>query len=138
MSEAINQRLLSALKFVESIHRQNMIHEGEPSTVLQEIQVAIAFAEGTPHPDEIAVDQFARAMKIKLSLARSKGREGWDDPARFPVEYLAQLLVEHVDKGDPVDVANFCMMLHQRFAPKEVLAHVAQREYRRKKNNDLP
>lgn len=24
------------------------------------------------------------------------------------------MLREHVDKGDPVDVANFCMMLHQR------------------------
>jgi len=63
------------------------------------------------HPDDRAVDLFAARMKTKLAMAREKGRGGWDDPAQCSVPYLQQLLHEHVAKGDPVDVANFCMML---------------------------
>lgn len=35
-----------------------------------------------PHPDDAAVDRFARAMKLKLAAARAKGRGGWsnDEP----------------------------------------------------------
>lgn len=60
------------------------------------------------HPDDLAVDQFAAAMKEKLAQARAKGRSGWQqcDPA-----LLSSMLREHVEKGDPRDVANFCMML---------------------------
>ncbi len=63
------------------------------------------------HPDDRAVDLFAARMKTKLAMAREKGRGGWDDPAQCSVAYLQQLLHEHIAKGDPVDVANFCMML---------------------------
>lgn len=66
------------------------------------------------HPDDLAVDLFAEKMKRKLAIARSKGRGGWDDKDQCSAEYLSRLLREHVDKGDPVDVANFCMMLSQR------------------------
>lgn len=66
------------------------------------------------HPDDIAVDRFAHAMKKKLALSRANGRSGWDDPQQCSAGYLSLLLVEHVEKGDPRDVANFCMMLHQR------------------------
>jgi len=64
------------------------------------------------HPDERAVDLFAANMKTKLAKAREKGRGGWDDPSQCTVPYLQQLLHEHIVKGDPVDVANFCMMLN--------------------------
>lgn len=74
------------------------------------------------HQDDKAADMFAVAMKTKLAAARINGRGGWDDPARCTVEYLAQQLVSHVAKGDPVDVANFAMMLHQRGAARNVLA----------------
>lgn len=30
------------------------------------------------------------------------------------ITLLQKMLVEHVGKGDPVDVANFAMMIHQR------------------------
>lgn len=63
------------------------------------------------HSDDIAVDRFAMLMKSKLAAARAKGRGGWDDPARCNANYLRKSLHEHVAKGDPVDVANFCMML---------------------------
>ncbi|MHA3884625.1 hypothetical protein [Stutzerimonas degradans] len=80
------------------------------------------------HPDDAAVDRFAAAMKAKLAAARAKGRGGWDDPNVCSVEFLAQLLVEHLGKGNTgtfEDVANFAMMLHQRGADPKVLAEAA-------------
>lgn len=60
------------------------------------------------HSDDAAVDRFAAAMKAKLAQAREKGRGGWQQCD--PVE-LSLMLREHVEKGDPRDVANFCMFL---------------------------
>lgn len=60
------------------------------------------------HPDDEAVDRFAYAMKQKLALAREKGRSGWQQ--MNPAE-LSDMLRDHVEKGDPRDVANFCMFL---------------------------
>ena len=67
--------------------------------------------EQEQHYDDYAVDCFAVMMKEKLAKKRTEGRDGWSDPTRCSVEYLNKLLLEHVEKGDPVDVANFCMML---------------------------
>lgn len=69
--------------------------------------------EDTAHPDDHAVNRFAAAMKGKLAAKRLQGRGGWQEP-EVPNGYLSRLLREHVDKGDPVDVANFAMMVHQR------------------------
>lgn len=67
------------------------------------------------HSDDRAVDRFASAMKDKLAFARDhRGRGGWEDKAACSQADLSRMLRDHVDKGDPVDVANFCMMLHQR------------------------
>ena len=77
------------------------------------------------HADDVAVSRFAEAMKDKLAAARDKGKGGWDDPEQCTVEYLAKLLVDHIPKGDPIDVANFAMMLHQRGADKGILAAAA-------------
>ncbi|WP_414491214.1 hypothetical protein, partial [Stenotrophomonas maltophilia] len=60
------------------------------------------------------MDAFAAAMKAKMAEARAKGRGGWEDPAQCTAEDLSRMLRNHVEKGDPRDVANFCMMLHQR------------------------
>jgi len=49
----------------------------------------------------------------KMALSRTKGRDGWQT---CPVDLLWQMLREHVDKGDPVDVANLAMMIHHRSA----------------------
>lgn len=62
------------------------------------------------HPDDAAVDAFAAVMKAKLAKKRSEGRDGWQECS---AEYLSDLLRSHVEKGDPVDVANLAMMLHQ-------------------------
>lgn len=67
------------------------------------------FGEGVGlHPDDAAVDAFAVVMKEKLAQAREKGRGGWQT---CPPEELSRMLREHVEKGDPRDVANFCMFL---------------------------
>lgn len=81
------------------------------------------------HADDMAVDAFAAAMKDKLAAARAKGRGGWEDKDQCGQQYLSDLLREHVLKDDPVDVANFCMMLSmrgERILPAKgiVLTHV--------------
>ncbi|HFK2947307.1 TPA: hypothetical protein ACGY8F_002265 [Stenotrophomonas maltophilia] len=81
-----------------------------------ELQAALAARQpvADQHPDDLAVDAFATAMKAKMADARAKGRGGWEDPAQCTADDLSRMLRDHVDKGDPRDVANFCMMLHQR------------------------
>lgn len=71
-------------------------------------------ASRAQHPDDIAVDNFAAAMKAKLAEKRAEGRGGWNDKSQCTAEVLSQLLRGHVDKGDPVDVGNLAMMQHQR------------------------
>lgn len=66
------------------------------------------------HPDDIAVDRFAVAMKAKLAQKRDEGRGGWENKLECSAEILSDMLRDHTYKGDPVDVANFAMMLHQR------------------------
>lgn len=63
-----------------------------------------------PHPDDLAVDRFAEAMRQKMALSRVKGRGGWQTAS---AEHLTLLLLHHLEKGDPVDIANFSMMLHE-------------------------
>lgn len=75
---------------------------------------AATMAAPSPHPDDLAVDRFAVAMKAKLAKKRAEGRGGWEDKDQCSAEFLSDLLREHVEKGDPVDVANLAMMLHQR------------------------
>ena len=91
----------------------------------REIDDALAGKLPGQHPDDAAVDRFAVAMKAKLAAAREKGRGGWDDPNACSVEFLADLLVGHVGKGNQgnfEDIANLAMMLHQRGADSAVLA----------------
>lgn len=95
---------------------------------LERIEAALAGKLPEQHSDDTAVDRFAVAMKAKLAAAREKGRGGWDDPEACSVEFLADLLVGHVGKGNPgnfEDIANIAMMLHQRGADPTVLAHAA-------------
>ncbi|WP_147245563.1 hypothetical protein [Pseudochrobactrum asaccharolyticum] len=76
-------------------------------------------AEPAQHADDTAVDNFARTMKAKLAQKRKEGRSGWQS---MNADDLTVILRQHVEKGDPVDVANLCMMLSengQRIAPAE-------------------
>ncbi|RMR07536.1 hypothetical protein [Pseudomonas syringae group genomosp. 3] len=76
------------------------------------------------HPDNLAVDRFAAAMKTKLAEGRTKDRNNWDKPWVKDAQ-LAEMLVENLPKGNPgnfEDIANFAMMLHQRGADPWELA----------------
>lgn len=64
--------------------------------------------------DEMALEAFTAAMRDKLARKRDEGRSGWHDKADCTNEHLSDLLRRHVEKGDPVDVANLAMMIHQR------------------------
>jgi hypothetical protein len=66
------------------------------------------------HPDDLAVDRFAAAMKAKLAKKRAEGRGGWDRKDECSAEDLSYMIVQHLWKGDPLDVGNLAMMLHQR------------------------
>ena len=61
--------------------------------------------------DNEAVDKLAQAMKDKLAEKREQGYHGWETCKHGD---LVQLLINHVDKGDPIDVANFCAFLFAR------------------------
>lgn len=74
-------------------------------------------ALATPHADDLAVDSFAAAMRIKMEESRKKGRSGWEDREACSAENLNTLLAEHLGKGDPVDIGNFAMMLWNRNDP---------------------
>lgn len=69
--------------------------------------------------DDQAVDAFAAAMKAKLIKKRAQFGDTWHTA---PVEDLAKMLVAHIAKGDPVDVANFAMMLFHRAGGGNALA----------------
>ncbi|MBP2560806.1 hypothetical protein J2857_003575 [Neorhizobium galegae] len=77
-------------------------------------QTAEFAASSAAHFDNQSVAAFSYAMRVKLAVKRLDGRGGWQDKEQCSGEYLSRLLREHVEKGDPIDVANFCMMLHQR------------------------
>ena len=80
--------------------------------------------------DDAAVDRFAASMKAKMAAAREKGRGGWDDPERCTEEFLADLLVDHLEKrnaGNLQDIANLVMMLDQRGAAPGAVADALRR-----------
>lgn len=77
-------------------------------------EVARLKAPPNTHIYDLSVEWFAIAMKCKLKKQRNKGYHGWDDRDLCTDKFLADKLMEHTQKGDPIDVANFAMMLHQR------------------------
>lgn len=86
--------------------RERIAHEIRP------VATGLA-APAITHTDDAAVDALAALMKAKLAKQRAKGYGGWDSD-ECTREYLSNLLREHADKGDPVDVANFCAFLSAR------------------------
>lgn len=84
------------------------------STEVIALSPSTSAAEPVAHPDDLAVDRFAAAMKAKLAKKRAEGRGGWERKDECSNGFLSQLLREHIGKGDPVDVGNLAMMIHQR------------------------
>src|ERR1700733_11147365 len=71
------------------------------------------------HEDDRFVIKFAIAMSEKLDKKRAEGYDGWRDECT--PEFLAKSFLKHISKGDPVDVANFCMMLNYRLGGPRVM-----------------
>ena len=63
--------------------------------------------------DDILVESVASEMRAKLKLKRSNGRGGWHTPS-CTNEQLKAMMIEHIDKGDMIDVINFAAMIHVR------------------------
>ena len=82
--------------------------------IVGHLRISAQTATHGEHPDDLAVDRFAAAMKAKLAKKRADGRGGWDRKDECSNWLLSTLLHDHVDKGDPVDVGNLAMMIHQR------------------------
>ena len=89
---------------------------GESGHIAQLLDWLVNTIEAAPnlHTDDIAVNEFAEAMKAKLEKKRDEGRGGWDSNEPGMNARLSEMLYSHVMKGDPVDVANFAMMLYMR------------------------
>lgn len=73
------------------------------------------------HDRELDLDSylsylFSQVVSDKLKASAEKGRGGWDDPEQTTTDFLRQCLLDHIKKGDPVDVAAFAMMLYYRGA----------------------
>jgi hypothetical protein len=90
---------------------------GQDNAIATVIKVLTSFkstSKSEQHSDDIAVDRFAAAMKTKLAEKRGDGRSGWDNPEACSVDDLNYMLIQHLFKGDPIDIGNFAMMIHQR------------------------
>ncbi len=105
------------------------------SELVRELMYRI-LSEKNEHPDDLAIDAFAEAMKAKMRRSREeKGRGGWQ---AAPSAHLTYLLVEHLEKGDPVDVANFAMMLHQNGQNiDEIVVQAYRKSVKETHQNDL-
>lgn len=66
-----------------------------------------------PAAIDLLVDEFAAAIKAKLFRKYKEGRCGWDS-ADWTSEQISAAIREHVERGDPVDVAAFCAFLWNR------------------------
>ena len=107
------QRLVDeALRKIDPPNPRSALHQLAEAVMRECVKGEDANAQ--QHPDDIAVDRFSAAMKDKLAKQRSKGYGGWDDPSVCSVERLQQMLVEHIEKGDPIDIGNFAMMIFNR------------------------
>jgi hypothetical protein len=89
--------------------KRDKIKAGLDSAMQQAMEKGI-ITKSQKFLDEEAVDNFAEKMKEKLSKKRKEGKFDWQTASE---EHLNQLLSEHIKKGDPVDVANFAMMISE-------------------------
>lgn len=67
--------------------------------------------EGTVLSD--AWDKFSQLVHEKLMQNHRRGYTGWDDP-EWSADDVKAAMLEHIEKGDPVDIAAFAMFWYHR------------------------
>lgn len=75
-------------------------------------------AQNLRHSDDDAIDTFAAAMRDKMARSRAKWGNDW---LGIDIPRLQVSMTDCVRKGDPIDVANYCMMLWHRGGPTKVV-----------------
>ena len=65
----------------------------------------------TDNFDDATVYAFAAALRQKLEASREKGRSGWET---CDADRLRYGLYNHLEKGDPLDIAAYAMFLWAR------------------------
>lgn len=80
-----------------------------PRITRYDLDAVLAALRVTEHPDDHAIDEFAKAMRARMAEKRLAGRQGWEecDP-----DDLGLRLLRAIADGDPIDIANYAMMLH--------------------------
>ena len=68
------------------------------------------------------VKKFAEEMAHKLYKAEQKGRGGWESNTWEGA--CRQALFEHIEKGDPIDVANFLAFMWHHGWPIQLDIHI--------------
>ena len=107
--EALQQRLSEAEKLLRGVHTGDLFGPDDWETVRAFLaSPGCADVEPDFKSDQNAVYIFSKLMLHKLAKKAAEGRSGWQECSQAR---LTRMLREHVEKGDPVDVANFCMML---------------------------
>ena len=86
--------------------------EGEGASLNRRYNAPEAAADSKK--DELAIDEFAVQLKVKMARSRAKGRDGWERKELCSAATLSRMLREHAEKGDPIDTGIFSMMLQQR------------------------
>jgi len=61
-----------------------------------------------------ALGQFHKKCYNRLSFKEQSGVTGWDDPEKVSNNELKKMLIENMQAGDYVDVANIAMILDFR------------------------
>lgn len=93
----------AAGKIATNVQDWELVEEFGLTAILSAIEPAPIVQEGESHPDDVAVDRFASAMKAKLAKKRAEGRGGWENKEDCSQVFLSSLLHGHVIKGVPVD-----------------------------------
>lgn len=110
--------VLPIKKWTERYVSEAFSVKDRPAAIRQAMEMEIGDLRAAPtqerHSDDTAWDKFVEAAKAKMAEKRAEGRGGWDDPTQCNVQDLATLLVELVERGDPVNIANVCMMIWNR------------------------
>lgn len=119
------------VKAIERIIEENKDEKGQLTAEGEKKLAATTEKLAERANDKWSVERYAKAMDAKMELKLNEGFGGWADPRKCTVEHLQRLLLEHIEKdvktgedgknifvGDPVDIANYCMMIWNRNNPE--------------------